>query len=113
MRVGSGYKMVIVRKGEKLQDFITGFLENGNVKGRPCDIYKLDANSFFFTDDNKGIIYYVRKKGWTTTIAAEAETPPASETTANTSAPGASPDGGRACLPFAAVLVGAVIRLVI
>jgi glucose/arabinose dehydrogenase len=113
MRVGSGYKVVIMRKGEKLQDFITGFLEKGNVKGRPCDIYKLDANSFFFTDDNKGIIYYVRKKGWTTTLTAEAETPPAPETAANTSAPGASPDGGRACLPFAAVLVGAVLRLVI
>lgn len=113
MRVGSGYKIVIMRKGEKLQDFITGFLEKGSVKGRPCDIYKLDANSFLFTDDNKGIIYYVRKKGWTTSITADAETIPAPDTVADTSAPSASPDGGRACLPFAAVLVGAVIRLFI
>ncbi len=61
--VGHGYKIVSFRKGEKVQDFITGFLNKGTVNGRPCDIMKLDANSFLFTDDNKGIIYYVRKKG--------------------------------------------------
>jgi glucose/arabinose dehydrogenase len=60
--IGSGYKIVVMRKGEKPQDFITGFLQKGAIMGRPCDIYKLDGNSFFFTDDNKGIIYYVRKK---------------------------------------------------
>ena len=51
-----------MRKGEKLQDLITGFLANGVVVGRPCDIYRLDANSFLFTDDNKGVIYYVRRR---------------------------------------------------
>jgi len=61
-KIGNGYKIVMMRKGEKLQDVITGFLQKGVVMGRPCDIYKLDGNSFFFTDDNKGIIYYVRKK---------------------------------------------------
>lgn len=61
-RIGHGYKIVIMRKGEKLQDLITGFLVKGNVVGRPCDIMKLDANSFLFTDDNKGIVYLVRKK---------------------------------------------------
>ncbi|HRI03263.1 MAG TPA: PQQ-dependent sugar dehydrogenase [Pyrinomonadaceae bacterium] len=60
--IGHGYKIVSFRKGEKVQDFITGFLNKGTVNGRPCDIMKLDANSFLFTDDNKGIIYYVRKK---------------------------------------------------
>jgi glucose/arabinose dehydrogenase len=60
--VGHGYKIVIMRKGEKLQDFMTGFLVKGTVYGRPCDIMKLDANSFLFTDDNKGIVYLVRKK---------------------------------------------------
>ena len=60
--IGHGYKIVSFRKGEKTQDFITGFLNKGTVNGRPCDIMKLDANSFLFTDDNKGIIYYVRKK---------------------------------------------------
>ena len=61
--IGHGYKIVSFRKGEKVQDFITGFLNKGTVNGRQCDIMKLDANSFLFTDDNKGIIYYVRKKG--------------------------------------------------
>jgi len=60
--IGHGYKIVIMRKGERLQDFITGFLQNGQVVGRPCDILKLDANSFLFTDDNKGIVYLVRKR---------------------------------------------------
>jgi glucose/arabinose dehydrogenase len=60
--IGHGYKIVVMRKGEKLQDFITGFLQKGAVNGRPCDIMRLDANSFLFTDDNHGVIYYVRKK---------------------------------------------------
>jgi glucose/arabinose dehydrogenase len=61
-RVGSGYKIVIMRKGEKLRDFMNGFLQGKTVYGRPCDIMKLDANSFLFTDDHGGVIYYVRKK---------------------------------------------------
>ena len=69
-RIGHGYKIVIMRKGEPLQDMINGFLNKGTVLGRPCDIFKLDANSFLFTDDNKGIIYLVRKKGTTTEIAS-------------------------------------------
>ena len=60
--IGSGYKIVMMRKGEKLQDFISGFLQGKTVVGRPCDILKLSANSFLFTDDHSGIIYLVRKK---------------------------------------------------
>ena len=60
--IGHGYKIVVMRKGEKLQDFITGFLQGGRVVGRPCDLLKLDANSFLFTDDYLGIVYLVRKK---------------------------------------------------
>ncbi|HYJ92662.1 MAG TPA: PQQ-dependent sugar dehydrogenase [Pyrinomonadaceae bacterium] len=61
-RIGHGYKIVSMRKGERLQDFITGFLQSGQVVGRPCDIMKLDASSFLFTDDHTGIVYLVRKK---------------------------------------------------
>ena len=60
--IGSGYKIVMMRKGEKLQDFITGFLQGKSVVGRPCDILKLSANSFLFSDDHSGIVYFVRKK---------------------------------------------------
>ena len=61
-RIGHGYKIVIMRKGQPLRDLITGFLTGGVVMGRPCDIYKLDADSFLFTDDNKGVVYYVRRR---------------------------------------------------
>ncbi len=60
--IGHGYKIVIMRKGKPLQNFITGFLEAKTVHGRPCDIMKVSADSFLFTDDNKGVVYYVRKK---------------------------------------------------
>jgi len=62
-KIGSGYKIVIMRKGEENQDFINGFLQGKTVLGRPCGIMKLDENSFLFTDDFSGIVYYVRKKG--------------------------------------------------
>lgn len=75
-RIGHGYKIVIVRKGEKNQDLVNGFLVGRTVFGRPCGILKLDANSFLFTDDRSGVIYFVRQKNWKTQIAAA---PPASE----------------------------------
>ncbi|HEV8591600.1 MAG TPA: PQQ-dependent sugar dehydrogenase, partial [Pyrinomonadaceae bacterium] len=60
--IGHGYKIVIMRKGQRLRDFITGFLQNGKVVGRPCDILKLSPDSFLFTDDHNGVIYYVRRR---------------------------------------------------
>ena len=58
--IGRGYKIVILRKGKRPQDLVTGFLDRGTVHGRPCDIMQLDANSFLFSDDNKGVVYLVR-----------------------------------------------------
>ena len=40
----------------------TGFLQGSTVNGRPCDILKLDASSFLFTDDYSGVVYLIRKK---------------------------------------------------
>ena len=60
--IGHGYKIVIMRKGKKLQDFMNGFLVGKTVYSRPCDIMKLDENSFLFSDDRGGNIYYVRRK---------------------------------------------------
>ena len=91
-----------MRKGEKLQDFVTGFLQNGTVVGRPCDIMKLDANSFLFTDDHSGVVYLVRKKGTTTEIAQDA---PAAELPPST---GAAPEG-RSCLTLALLFTGALL----
>ncbi len=60
--LAKGYRIVIMRKGAKLQDFMNGFLQGKRVVGRPCDIMKLREDSFLFTDDHSGIVYYVRKK---------------------------------------------------
>lgn len=109
--VGSGYKIVAMRKGEKLQDFITGFLRNRTVFGRPCDILKLSANSFLFTDDHTGIVYYVRKKGEIAQIAEPFETQKTESQNANISANFNSPDENpqakneKSCWSFATIVL--------
>lgn len=60
--LAKGYRIVIARKGEKTRDFMSGFLQGKTVYGRPCDILKMDGNSFLFTDDYSGVVYLVRKK---------------------------------------------------
>ncbi|MGB5012695.1 MAG: hypothetical protein WBO68_01600 [Pyrinomonadaceae bacterium] len=107
-KIGHGYKVVIMRKGEKLQDFVTGFLQGSTVWGRPCDIMKLDANSFLLTDDFTGVVYLIRKKGTTTTIGEtepSADQPVAQQTdeTPETAQP-------KACLSVLIVLAGTLLR---
>jgi len=60
-RIARGYRVVQVINGTT-RDFITGFLQNGIVNGRPCDIFKLGPNSFLLTDDKAGVIYYLEKR---------------------------------------------------
>lgn len=60
--VGRGYKVIIVRKGMRHKDFITGFLQGKKVHGRPLDIFKLTPDSFLLSDDHGGVVYLVRKK---------------------------------------------------
>ena len=114
-RVGHGYKIVSVRKGQRPRDLVTGFLQSRTVVGRPCDIMKLDANSFLFTDDHTGVVYYVRKKGWTSRIAAlpeaEHEAAPA-RINAEAKLP-VAPAGNGSCLSLAFVVFGAIVRLFI
>jgi glucose/arabinose dehydrogenase len=107
--IGRGYKIVIMRKNEKVQDLINGFLQGSKVLGRPCDIMKLDANSFLFTDDNMGIVYLVRKKGTSTMIASAA---PAEQSEVNSVA-NAEPAGSepKACLSAVVFLAAAVLRM--
>jgi glucose/arabinose dehydrogenase len=55
-----GYKVVSVStETGRVEDFLTGFLEGTVVHGRPADIFRIDANGFFMTDDRAGVIYYV------------------------------------------------------
>ncbi len=59
--LAKGYRIVVFRKGTKPRDLITGFLKGKTVNGRPCDILRLDNDSFLFTDDFGGIVYLVRR----------------------------------------------------
>lgn len=47
------------------REIVTGFLQGKTEDkryGRPCDVIQNDQNSFFISDDKKGIIYYVWKE---------------------------------------------------
>ena len=58
--IGAGYRVVrFSAANRKPQDFITGFLVNGKVKGRPCGILRIGPDAFLLTDDLDGVIYYV------------------------------------------------------
>ena len=59
---GRGYKIVTVREGGEQQDLITGFVQDINTFGRPCDVLKMSPNSFLFSDDRGGVVYFVRRK---------------------------------------------------
>ena len=61
-RLGTGYRVVRVNAQRKPQDFITGFLGNGVIYGRPCDILRVGSGSFLLTDDYSGVVYYVHHK---------------------------------------------------
>ena len=107
--IGHGYKIVIMRKDQRLRDLITGFLQNGKVVGRPCDILKLDANSFFFTDDHDGVIYYVRKKGAVSDMAQPVNEPPRESATQ-------TPPAGvesHSCLPIGLIFIAVFLRSLI
>ena len=60
--IGHGYQIAIMRKGQKLETFMDGFLVGKKVNGRPVDIYKIDDKSFYFSDDRAGVVYYVRHR---------------------------------------------------
>lgn len=107
--IGHGYKVVAMRKDAPLQPVITGFLSGRTVYGRPCDVLRLDANSFLLTDDFSGIVYLVRRQGTTTNIAQnniENVTEPLAQ---QPSPSGSSP---KACLSMVVCLAAALLRRV-
>jgi len=62
-RLRRGYRVVRVRgDGSVPEDFITGFMQEGRVNGRPADIFSFGKNAFLLTDDNAGVVYYVYMK---------------------------------------------------
>jgi len=62
-RLNRGYKVVRVSSDESSQtDFLTGFIQNGIVHGRPADVFRLTANAFLISDDKAGVVYYIHTK---------------------------------------------------
>jgi glucose/arabinose dehydrogenase len=61
-KLDRGYRVVRVDDHRQVQDFMTGFIDRGVVRGRPCDILNLSENSFLLSDDAANVIYYVRAK---------------------------------------------------
>jgi glucose/arabinose dehydrogenase len=63
VEIGTGYRVVRFTPADhRPQDFITGFLVNGKVKGRPCGILRTGPDAFLLTDDLDGAIYYIHAK---------------------------------------------------
>jgi glucose/arabinose dehydrogenase len=62
IELGRGYRLARVTTGSPPQDFLTGFIKDGVVYGRPCGILRLGPDAFLFTDDHSGVIYYVHRR---------------------------------------------------
>jgi glucose/arabinose dehydrogenase len=60
-RLKRGYRVLRITEKGTTEDFITGFLQDGVIYGRPCDVMRLGSDSFLLTDDYAGVIYYVRR----------------------------------------------------
>ena len=60
LEIGTGYRVVRFDAANRTpRDFITGFLDHGKVKGRPCGILRVGQDAFLLTDDHDGVIYYL------------------------------------------------------
>ncbi|WP_425216071.1 PQQ-dependent sugar dehydrogenase [Tumidithrix helvetica] len=57
-----GYEIVRVAKGRSPEPFVTGFLQNGVVYGRPAFILPWGTNAFLVTDDRAGVVYFISPK---------------------------------------------------
>jgi glucose/arabinose dehydrogenase len=59
----SGYRVLFVPvtgdKAGPAQDFVTGWLRDERVSGRPADVLELPDGSLLIADDNAGVIYRV------------------------------------------------------
>src|SRR5581483_6829521 len=53
-----GYRVVRLKDHSGPEDFITGFIKDGIIYGRPCGILKIAPDAFLLTDDHSGVIYY-------------------------------------------------------
>jgi glucose/arabinose dehydrogenase len=61
-RMNRGHAVVRVKAGGSVQAFVTGFVQDGKLYGRPADVLRLGPDSFLFTDDHSGVVYYVFRR---------------------------------------------------
>lgn len=60
----TGYKIIRINMTDlTVHDFATGWLQNGNVLGRPVDVMVSEDGSLFVSDDNDGRIYGIYYAG--------------------------------------------------
>lgn len=57
-----GYRVARVRPGAPPEEFVSGFLQAGRVRGRPADVMRFGTSAFLLTDDYAGVVYYVYRK---------------------------------------------------
>ena len=58
-----GYQVGVLIENEHYQPFVTGWLANEGVHGRPNDVLVTPAGELVISDDKRGVIYRVRYKG--------------------------------------------------
>ncbi|RYX85474.1 glucose/sorbosone dehydrogenase [bacterium] len=62
IRQKRGYSLVTATGGGQIEPFLTGFLQNRHIWGRPCDVWNRGDGSFWLTDDYAGVVYLVAPK---------------------------------------------------
>jgi glucose/arabinose dehydrogenase len=61
-KMNRGHSIVQVKERAAVRDFVSGFIQDGKLYGRPADVMRLGADRFLFTDDHSGVVYYVSRK---------------------------------------------------
>jgi glucose/arabinose dehydrogenase len=61
IRIGAGYGLWLVDANRQVKPFITGFLRNAKIYGRPADVMRF-ADGFLFTDDDSGTVFFVSRR---------------------------------------------------
>ncbi|QRN03027.1 sorbosone dehydrogenase family protein [Legionella sp. MW5194] len=61
MKVGYKVVMLTLKEGHiSVEDFITGFLKDGKVMGRPVHVVEGKTGELYLSDDHNGIIYLIQ-----------------------------------------------------
>jgi glucose/arabinose dehydrogenase len=61
IRIGAGYAVMRVSRDGTMTPFITGFLKDKTIQGRPVDVMRF-ADGFLLTDDYAGVVYHLKAR---------------------------------------------------